>query len=104
MRLILIIASLPQLPNREAHGDRHHRRDRLEPLAIEVTVLEMDAAQRIHQLGGYAEPLAQDLLEVRSEGATAGKHQFIDRTLGRGRGEEVEGLLHLAGEIARDAV
>src|SRR5437016_5494283 len=103
-RLILIMARAParapartpasvaDLPDGEPHGDRHHRTDRIEPGAVERPFLPVHAAQRVHQLGRHLEALAQDLLEVRRQGAAAGEHQLVDRALGGGGGEEVEGL------------
>src|SRR5947209_18368996 len=75
-RLILIIALVPHPADRQAHGDRHHGRDRLQPRPVEVDFLVLDAAQRVHQLRRHMERLPQDLLEVRREGAAAGKQQL----------------------------
>src|SRR5437764_14423703 len=66
-RLILIIALVPHPADPQAHGDRHHGRDRLQPRAVEVALLVLDAAQRVHQLRRHLETLPQHLLEVRGE-------------------------------------
>src|SRR5689334_12982610 len=91
-RLILIMGLLPHLADAEPDRHRHHRPDRLQPVGVEVALLVMDPLERVHQLGGHLEALAQHLEQVRGEGAAAGEHQLVDRTLRGGRREEVEGL------------
>src|SRR6185295_6781460 len=83
IRLILIIALVSQLADRQADRDGHHRRDRLEPGRIEVLVAEAHPPEGIHDLDRHFEALPQHLGQVRGKRATAGEHQLVDSALRR---------------------
>src|SRR6185295_5793896 len=104
IKLILIIALVSQLADRQPDRDGHHRCYGLQPGRVEVLLVEADAADWIEGHGRHREPLAQHLGQIRREGAAPRQHQLVDRSLGRGRREEVESLADLARHVAGDRV
>src|SRR5690349_11624689 len=92
-RLILIMPSLSEAPQRETDRDGEARGVVGEPLRRDAGSGRVDLPEGVHDLHRDPETLLELAVEVDDPRRTAGKHDLVD-LLGRGRGrEKVEGLL-----------